>query len=157
MRKLQRLINFRKISRGIDGKIADVCSDLIDNHKGWRQATPGTEVAGDGAANGTAVCTLAITAAKKFVCTHVSAATNLAAMLKIGTGALGAMTDIYPVDLYNSLSFTAITEAMPIFHYDNSAGAAVNLIMYAPLTAMAVATNNDVNHKFYGFIGGVEY
>lgn len=153
-----RLLNFKPLSRGYDGKIADVGSTLIDNHKGWTQCTVGTETAGDAAANGTSITTLSIAGSSYFVCTHLAASTDVAAVLKVGTGTLASMTDVYFVDLYNSLSFVAVAEAMPLFHYDNtSSSSAVNLIMYAPQTAMGVATNNDANHHFYGFMGGITY
>lgn len=154
----KRLTNFRKISRGKRGKIADVGSSLIDNHKGWSQSTPGVEVVGDAAAIGTSICTLSIPAGKFFVCTHLMVSTNISAIILMGTGTLAAMTNIYIIDLQAAGAFVAISEDMPIFEYDNSAGAAaINLIMYAPQTAKNIASNNDVTHYFDGFIGGIQY
>lgn len=158
MRQKQRLLQFLHKERGVDGKIQDAVSGIIGAHAKWTQSTPGTEVVGTGGATGTSICTLSITAYKRFICTHLMASTNVGAVIRLGTGSLASMTDVYVIDVMNTGGFVAIAETMPIFAYDNSASAsAVNLIMYAPKTAKNVATNNDSSHYFDGFIGGLEY
>lgn len=145
-------------AKGADGKLKDAASDLISKHFYWKQATPATETAGDGAANGTSLCTISITAYKRFICTHLMASTDVGAVIRVGTGALGSMTDIYPIDLMDGGGIVIITEDSVIFHYDNSAGAsAVTLRMYVPQTAKGAATNNDAFHHFDAFMGGYEY
>ena len=156
MRRNQRLMLMMEQTRGSDGKYKMAAKDIIGMTKYWTQSTPGVEVAGDGAANGTSICTLSITAEKYFICTHLMASTNIGAIILLGTGSLASMTKVYIIDLMNSGGFVAISEKVPIFTYDNtSSSSAVTLIMYAPKTAKNVATNNDTNHYFDGFIGGL--
>lgn len=146
------------MARGSTGKITDAIEGLISAHRYYVESTPGTEVVGDADADGTSICTLSITAEKRFICTHLQASTNVGALLRIGTGDLGSVTDIYQIDLQNVGSFVAISPDMPIFEYDNSASStAVTLRIYAPKTAYGATTNNDASHYFYGFIGGIEY
>lgn len=116
----------------------------------------GVEVVGDAAAVGTAICTFNIPAYGKFVCTHLSISTNIAAMIHVGTGTLAAMTEVYFADLMagGGLVITSDDEK-PLFTIDNSGGAAVlAVIVFAPQTGKNIATNNDATHYFDAYIGG---
>lgn len=120
----------------------------------WTEAE-GDEVSGDGAANGTTIVSLSVPATSRFICMSLMASTDLPAVLNIAYGTLATHVDIYHVDIYSALATTIVTEDTPIFVYHNSTTAAVTLLMIAPKTAKGVATNNDANHQFHGYMGGV--
>lgn len=153
-----KMIQVLQKAKGADGKLKDAANDLISKHFYWKDSTPATETAGDGAANGTSLCTISISAYKRFICTHLMVSTDVGAVIRVGTGTIGSMTDIYPIDLMDGGGIVIITEDSPIFDYDNSASAsATTLRMYVPQTAKGVPTNNDTNHHFDAFMGGYEY
>jgi len=120
----------------------------------WTEAE-GLEVVGDAAATGTTVVSLSVAANTKFACMSLMGSTNIAAILSISSGTLAAHVDIYSIDLQAAGSFVAVTEDTPIFVYNNTTAAAVTLLMIAPQTAMGAATNNDANHYFNGYMGGI--
>lgn len=136
------------------GKIEFARKDIIAKAAIWSEAE-GDEVAGDAAANGTIIVSLSVPATTRFICTSLMASVNIASVLNIAYGVIGAHTDIYHVDLQNAGSLVAITENTPIFIYNNSTAAAVTLLMIAPLTAKGVATNNAVTKFFHGYMGGL--
>lgn len=166
----KRLFPTMVYTRGADGKYELAVSDIIGATGFWIESdieagTEGAEVVGDADAFGTAICTLSISAGKYFICTNLMGSTNVGAMVYIAQGSIvtgvsgiTAGEELYIIDLQNVGSNIIITETMPIFVYDNTASAAaVTLTMYAPETAKGVATNNDANHYFDGYIGGLEY
>lgn len=155
----KRLISFRKMVRDADGKIKDAVADLVGSLLYWNQcdvSTLGVEVVGDGAVNGTSICTISIPAGKTFVCCIAKCSSNIAAMVYIGHGTLAVMTELDFIDIQNVGLGGGIAEGQsPLFVWKNATAAAINIIMYAPQTAKNVATNNDANHYFDGFIGGL--
>lgn len=162
MRKEQRLINFRKMSRDANGKIKDAVDDLVGVLIYWAQSefvAPVTiEVQGDGVATGTELCVLSIPAGKTFVCCIAKCSSNIAAMVNIGHGTLvpAAMVDLDFIDIQNVGMGGVISDGFsPSFVWKNTTAAAVEIVMYAPQSAKGVATNNDINHWFHGFIGGL--
>lgn len=120
----------------------------------WTEAE-GDEVAGDAAATGTTIVSVSVPATSRFICMSLMASTDVPAILNIAYGTLAAHTDIYHIDIYSAQAQVVITEDTPIFVYHNSTAAAVTLLMLAPQTAKGAATNNDANHHFHGYIGGV--
>lgn len=121
----------------------------------WTDAE-GDNVVGDAAVNGTTIVSLSIPATTRFACMSLMASTNISAMLNIAYGTIAAHTDIYHIDLQDAGGLVVITEDTPIFVYNNSTAAAVTLLMIAPRTGKgAGTTNNDANHYFHGYMGGV--
>lgn len=137
-----------------DGKMQYAPVSAYGKAAHWTEAE-GDEVAGDGNANGTTIVSLSVPANTRFACMSLMASTDVAAVLNIAYGTIAAHTDIYHIDLYSSLAQVAITEDTPIFVYNNSTSAAVTLLMIAPKTAKGAATNNDANHHFHGYMGGI--
>lgn len=140
-----------------DGKVvfgSQVPSTVLGRVAKWTEAE-GDEVSGDGVANGTTIVTLSVAAYTKFACMSLMASTDVAAVLNIASGTLATHVDIYHIDLFSSLAQVIITENTPIFVYNNSTAAAVTLLIIAPQTAKGAATNNDVNHQFHAYMGGI--
>jgi hypothetical protein len=116
------------------------------------------EQQGDGVADGTDVVTLTIDDEAVFICTKLTGSTNVSAILVLGTGALATPpTTVDFIDLQAVGSLTLMAEVnAPIFVINNIGGSGdLVLRMYAPQTAMGVGTNNDTNHYFNGYIGGI--
>lgn len=113
-------------------------------------------VVGDGAADGTSLLTITIPA--NYHCIGVAAISmsNLQAIIRIGIGDLGdPPTTHYWISCPTPLEpFGAMAEeTTPVFVVASSASAQT-LRMWVPQTGIAaIATNNDVNHYFYGFLG----
>lgn len=153
-KKLQQVI---EMTEDPDGKIvygSHIPASVLARAAIWTEAE-GDEVAGDGAANGTIIVSLSIAANTKFVCMSLMCSTDVAAILNIAYGVIGAHTDIYHVDLFSALAQVIVTESTPIFVYNNNTDAAVTLLIIAPLTAKGAGTNNDVNHHFHAYMGGI--
>jgi len=146
----------QKMVENAEKKLIAAVDDLAGVLAYWAQSTVGVEVVGDGVATGTSICTLSIPAGKTFVCCIAKCSSNVAAMVLIGHGTLAAMTNLDFIDVQNVGMGGCISDGQsPSFTWKNTTAAAVNIIIYAPQTAMGVATNNDANHYFYGFIGGL--
>lgn len=153
----KRLRQTIKMVEDPDGKIvygSQVPASVLGRVAIWTEAE-GNEVVGDAAATGTTIVSLSVAAYTKFACMSLMGSTNIAAMLSIASGTLAAHVDIYPIDLQNAGSLVAVTENTPIFVYHNNTAAAVTLLMIAPQTAKNIATNNDANHYFDGYMGGI--
>ena len=151
---VDRLKQVIQMAESPSGKIEFAPNTVFGKANVWTEAE-GLEVVGDAAANGTTIVSLSVGAYKTFICTSIAASTNIAAILAIAYGTLAAHTDVYHIDLQNAGSLVAVTEDSPIFKYYNSTAAAVTLLIIAPQTAMGAATNNDANHYFNGFLGGL--
>lgn len=145
------------MAENLNKELIPAIGDIITGASVFKQESA-EEVVGDGVANGTAIVTLEIGAGKVFICTLALVSSNLAAVVKLGTGTLAAMTDVFWIDATNRGINGFMTEGnTPIFVVDNSGSAvALDLIMFAPKTVWNVATNNDSNHYFNGYIGGYE-
>ncbi|KKN90794.1 hypothetical protein LCGC14_0223770 [marine sediment metagenome] len=156
-RKVRNLTQVIQMAEDADGKIkfgGQFPMDISARVAAWTEAE-GLEVVGDGVANGTTVVSLSIATLTKFACMSISGSTNISAVIAIASGTLASHTDIYHIDLQNAGGFVAVTENTPIFVYNNSTAAAVTLLMLVPQTAMGAATNNDANHYFNGYMGGI--
>jgi len=151
---VNRLQQTIEMVESVDGKIVFAPNNLLGKAILWDEAE-GDEVVGDANANGTVIASLSVGAYKTFICTSLMASTNIAAVLNIAYGLIAAHTDIYHIDLQNAGSLVAITEDSPIFKYYNDSAAAVTLLILAPLTAKGIATNNDANHYFHAYMGGI--
>jgi len=146
---------FYKMTRTKLGKEAFALDDPLMKSYYWTQSKA-TETVGDAAANGTSLLTITVTAAKVFHCMSLMLSTNIGAMGRIGTGALGAMTDYYIIDVQNAGSTVIVTEDTPIFTIDNSTGTSdLTLRLYIPQTAKGVATNNAATKYFDAYVGGI--
>lgn len=142
--------------RDADGKIKDAVADLVGSLLYWVQSEPLAEVQGTAAVNGDQICVISVPAGKTFVCCIAKCSSNVAAMVYIGHGTLAAMTILDFIDIQNVGLGGAITEGQsPLVVWKNTTAAAVNMIMYAPHTALGNVNNNDANHYFHGFIGGL--
>lgn len=143
-----------QMTENANGKIVYAPVSAYGKAAHWTEAE-GDEVAGDAAATGTTIVSLSIPATTRFACMSLMASTDVAAVLNIAYGTLAAHTDIYHIDLFSALAQVVVTEDTPIFVYNNSTAAVVTLLMIAPQTAKGAATNNDANHHFHGYMGGV--
>lgn len=137
-----------------DGKITFANKGALGKAAHWTEAE-GLEVVGDANANGTTIVSLSVPATTRFVCMSLSATTNISAILSIAYGTIASHTDIYNIDLQAAGSLVVVSEDTPIFVYNNTTSAAVTLLMHAPQTAMGSAANNDANHYFNGYMGGI--
>lgn len=116
------------------------------------------EVVGTDDADGTSILTISIADEAVFICTQLKGSTNVSALIAIGTGDLGdPPTDVTFIDLQNIGEVWAQAEVnSPLFVINNIGGDAdVTLRMWVPHTAFGVATNDDANHYFNGYIGGI--
>jgi hypothetical protein len=150
----KNLYQIIEMSEDASGRITFAPKSVYGKMAHWKEAE-GDEVSGDGVANGTIIVSLSIPAETQFACMSLMASSDLPAVLNIASGTIGTHTDIYHIDLYSAQGQVLITEDTPIFVYNNTTAAAVTLLMIAPQTAKGVATNNDVNHQFHGYIGGI--
>lgn len=128
---------------------------LIGASSYWTQEI-GENVIGDAAAIGTSILT--ITIPQYYHCVGVVALgwCNLAGALLVGLGALAAPpTTYYFIDIPNRGAFGGMAEGTtPLFVIPKSTTAAQTITVYAPQTAWGVAaTNNDILHYYYGFLG----
>ena len=155
VKRLQQIIEMKEDE---DGKVvfgSQVPSDVLGRVAKWTEAE-GDNIVGTGAATGDTIVSLSVAAYTKFACMSLVVSTNISAMINIAYGTLAAHIDIYHVDLQNAGSLVAVTENTPIFVYNNTTAAAVTLLMIAPLTGKGVAVdNNDANHYFHGYMGGI--
>lgn len=144
------------MSRDTHGKIMDAVDDLISALYYWTEAE-GANVVGDAAVNGTTIVSLSVPATTTFVCTKMKGGTNISAALELAYGTIASHTNVDFIDLQNVGSYAEISDGMtPLFVYRNSTAAAVTLLMIAPQVGYgAGTTNNDANHYFYGFLGGL--
>ncbi len=146
------------IGEDVNGRAQILAPDLISAGAKHVKAVA-NEVAGDGAADGTSLDTYSIGAGEVFICTEIIASSNLAALVRIGTGDLGSMTDYDWVDIAGRGNYGKTSDGFsPLFVVDNSSGStALTLRVYAPQTAYNAATNNDDNHYFNTKISGLIY
>lgn len=128
---------------------------LAENFVG---TTTTADVQGDGAANGTIICSYTLAAASYFIITRLMAASNASCTIYLATGALGALTEIAPFYLPGPGSEQHYMEQKyaPVAVIDNSASSStLAVILVAPLTGMGSGLNNDTNHYFHGLIRGL--
>ncbi len=121
-----------------------------------------TQIVGTGAANGTEILTFNITANKKLAVMSCTCNFNVRGEVRIGTGALGAMTDYFTIKCASAtggfLGF--INDECPGFIISNITGAggvALAVRMYAPQTADGIGLNNDGTHYWSGNLYGIEF
>lgn len=147
----------QKLGKDFNGEVIEVVESIIDVAKLYTDGE-GYEVAGDGAAVGTSICTLSIPDEAVFICTKAKFSTNVGALAYIGTGALAdPPTKYYFLDCQAAGEIIEFADDTgPLFVINNIGGTgALTLRMYAPQTAKGVATNNDITHYFDGYMGGI--
>lgn len=153
----KKLSHVIEMAEDPDGKIvygSKVPAGVLGRVAIWTEAEV-DEKAGDGVANGTILVELSIAAYTKFACMSLMCSTDVAAVLNVAYGTLATHTDIYHIDLFSALAQVIITESTPIFVYHNNTDAAVTLLIIAPETAKNSALNNDANHHFHAYMGGI--
>lgn len=157
MKDMNKLTQTFPMAENLNKQLVPAIMDVIGGASVFDQSAA-EEIVGDANANGTSILTLSVGIGKVFICTIALASCNEGALVKIGTGALGAITDYYWIDCSNKGNNGAIAEGTtPLFVVDNSAGvAAIDVRMHVPQTAYGVATNNAVTKYFNGFLGGFE-
>lgn len=153
-KKVQQII---EMVEDADGKVkfgTQIPAGVLARVALWTEAEV-DEKAGDGVANGTILVSLSIAAYTKFACMSLMASTDIAAVLNVAYGTLATHTDIYHIDIFSALAQVMVTENTPIFVYHNNTAAAVTLLIIAPQTAKNSALNNDANHHFHAYMGGI--
>lgn len=105
----------------------------------------GENVVGTNNANGTGIASYSLAAGKKLAILNVNFNCNAAVVIRIGTGALGAMTDYGEWRLAAAGDINRSSESHPLLVIDNSAGAvALTVRVYLPHSADGAATNDAV-------------
>lgn len=114
---------------------------MIGNHATMH----GENVVGTNNANGTGIASYSLAAGKKLAIMNINLNCNAAIVIRIGTGALGAMTDYAEYRIAAAGDINRSSENHPLVVIDNSAGAvALTVRVYMPHTIDGAATNDAV-------------
>jgi len=146
----QKLVDFRKVSRDLNGYPRDGVDDLIAATLYYR-SQKATEVQGTNNANGTNVLNFTLSAGYSVIIVEFIGACNNTAVLRLGTGDLGSMTDYDWIVVSQSVS-GKISDGVTPLAVITASSSDLTVRVYAPHTAFG-ATNDPNTNYFYAKLG----